>query len=95
MRDFDGNLLIGGMTLKHVHGQLEEDEKPKGSHDWLLSGRLNIANPERKLLELERIYRLELDDGRAGQVVVLRILPADDEHVVVEFQPNRQSSKPH
>ena len=56
MRDFDGNLLIGGMTLKHVHGQLEEDEKPKGSHDWLLSGRLNIANPERKLLELERQF---------------------------------------
>jgi hypothetical protein len=89
MREFDGNLLIGGMTLKHLHGELQEEARAQGSRDWLLTGRLSITPHERPLLELHRTYRLELEDGRAGQVILSRIEPVDAEHLLVEFAANR------
>jgi hypothetical protein len=48
---------------------------------------MNIEPQELTLLELGRPYRLELEDGHAGQVVVSHINGAGAKQVQVEFQP--------
>jgi hypothetical protein len=86
MREFEGDLLIGGITLRHIHGELEVEQPTRGSRDWQLSGRMNIEPQELTLLELGRPYRLELEDGHAGQVVVSHIDGVGAKQALVEFQ---------
>ncbi len=86
MHDFFGDLLIGGDRLKHLHGQLCGEAPHQGNHDWDLAGSIELAPGQSGLLQTERTYRLELADGRAGQVIVSRIA-ADG--TLADFQPTR------
>jgi hypothetical protein len=88
MRDLEGELLIGGMTLKRLHVELTDEEPHINSHDYLLSGRLTLAPQERELLVVGRRYRLQLGDGRAGQVVI-ESMNSYGHSVVAEFRPQR------
>jgi hypothetical protein len=70
MSEIHGRLLIGGMTLKDVCGAVElRTECPCA--DWC--GHLLIDPSQEKYLEPGRPYRLEIDDGRSGQIVISRI----------------------
>jgi hypothetical protein len=70
MSDIHGRLLIGGMTLKDLYGAVElRDDCACGG--WC--GHLLIDLAQNQHLESGRQYRLELDDGRAGKIVVTRI----------------------
>lgn len=69
MAELRGNLLIGGMTLKNLSGRLDEEAPAHGAH-W--GGELLIDPKQREFLEAGRPYRLELDDGRAGKVVITK-----------------------
>jgi hypothetical protein len=71
MAEIHGQLLIGGLRLKDVCGTLEQNSKVDESTHW--SGELLIDVEQGDLLETARPYRLELDDGRAGQLIVARV----------------------
>jgi hypothetical protein len=92
MRPFAGNLLIGGIILRHLEGVLDQEQSLGEDCDWVLTGRLSVSQRERPLLEIDRPYRLELEDGRAGPVVVSRIEPTDD-RVLVEFHGGDSNSR--
>lgn len=69
MSEIHGSLLIGGMTLRNLFGTLESEPKETAqSAKWW--GELLIEPSQNEYLESGRPYRLELEDGRAGQVVV-------------------------
>jgi hypothetical protein len=89
MHEFEGNLLIGGAKLSHIHGELElehsHEEEDREDHDWDFAGRILLHRQECESLECERRYRLELADGRAGQVVLSRLEPNGDGHMIAEF----------
>jgi len=70
MSEIHGRLLIGGMTLKDIYGavELRDDCSCAG---WC--GHLLIEPTHNQHLESGRHYRLELDDGRAGKIVVTRV----------------------
>ena len=87
MHEFDGDLLIGGLRLKHVHGELEKDEPLPNTSDHLLSGKLNVDEAQKELIECGRRYRLQIDDGPAGPVVVSRINDGQDHSLTLEFEP--------
>ena len=89
MQEIKGDLLIGGMRLTHVHGELDEGEPQLDSGDWVLAGRLHVPTAQFEMLEIDRPYRLQLEDGRAGQVVVSRIDRPQDDRVLVDFQPRQ------
>ena len=89
MHEFQGDLLIGGMRLKQVHGELEEERHTRGSKEWSLSGHLHLSPDQLKHLELNREYRIQLEDGRAAQVVILRIEPDHDTEALADFAPSR------
>lgn len=81
---FHGDLLIGGMSLKDLDGDVDEDTS---EHPGSFSGRFTIEADRQDVLETGRPYRLMLDDGRAGQVIVSRIEPTNDNHqLLVEFE---------
>jgi hypothetical protein len=80
-------LLIGGMALKDLEGELEQEAPDHDSGDWTLAGKVNLQAQAQELLEVGRTYRLLLDDGRAGQVVVNNVVQQTD-HLVAEFCPN-------
>jgi hypothetical protein len=82
---FRGDLLIGGGTLKQVQGELEDETPQPNSQEWQLTGHLRLPTAQSALLQVHRTYRLELSDGRAGQVIVSRIAPANDALQVVDF----------
>lgn len=86
MRPFHGRLLIGGMTIEDLQGELREEAPRDDSGEWLLEGSVRVEAPVQAHLELNRTYRLQLDDGRAGQIVVRSLVPADD-RLVAEFCP--------
>jgi hypothetical protein len=94
MHDFDGNLLIGGMKLEHLHGELEQELPDNESTDWLFAGRVTLTPGDREFVQLGRRYRLELADGRAGQVIISQLMPAADDSMVAEFQPQNVPNKP-
>ena len=71
MNEIHGQLLIGGLRLKDVRGTLEQEADVDSGSGW--SGQLLVDAEQVDLLETARAYRLELDDGRAGQVVVARV----------------------
>ena len=87
MHEFDADLLLGGARLKHIHGELETDQPLDGTADHLLAGRLSVEPAQKSLLEIGRRYRLAIDDGPAGPVVVSRIDDHDQREVILEFTP--------
>ena len=88
MHEVDGDLLIGGARLKHVHIELEEELPQPGSQDWILAGHLHLSSEQTEQIQTDRPYRLQLEDGRAGQVVVCRITPdSQPDDLVVDFHP--------
>jgi hypothetical protein len=89
MHEFQGDLLIGGMRLEHVRGELEEERHRRGCKEWTLSGHLHLTPEQSKHLELNREYRIQLDDGRAAQVVILKIEPDHDTEALADFAPSR------
>lgn len=91
MQEFHGELLIGGMTLHHVAGELAEEEPECDSHNWRLAGQLRLPAQLELHLQLDRDYLLQLADGRAGHVVLTRLAPETD-HLLAEFRP--QGGKP-
>jgi hypothetical protein len=89
MHEFQGDLLIGGARLKQIHGELANEAPPQGeSHEWTLAGQLHLTVEQSGQLEVHRPYRLVLSDGRAGQVVFLRIdNDGQPNHMLANFQP--------
>jgi hypothetical protein len=88
MQEFHGDLLIGGERLKHVPCELEAETPQPNSLDWALAGHLHLPPEAAVLLETDRPYRLLLEDGRAGQVVVSRITAdGKPDDLLVDFQP--------
>ena len=66
MVEIRGRLLIGGMVLRNLEGALDDEQLDTG--EW--SGYLWLAPPHQESLELGRLYRLETDDERAGQIEI-------------------------
>ena len=83
-----GELLIGGMALRHLHGEIEREERSASSSTWLLSGRLHFSSDDGGRLELERQYLLRIDDGREG-LVELTSMSANDGDLLADFRPRR------
>jgi hypothetical protein len=92
MREFEGDLLIGGAALRRLRGELEE-ARQEGSCDWILSGHLHLRPEESAVLQLDRQYRLELTDGRSGQVVVTRVAAQTEQETVVDFRHRPRKPK--
>ena len=89
MQEFQGDLLIGGLRLQHVQVELEGDLLQSGADDANLSGHLHLTPEQVELLELNRAYRLQLDNGPAGQVILSGIVPAAEDDLLVDFQPKK------
>lgn len=70
MSEIHGRMLIGGMTLNDLFGVVELQDECACS-PWC--GHLLIDPAHNEHLETGRRYRLELDDGRSGQIVVTRV----------------------
>ena len=70
MDSVHGDLLIGGLAIREVDAEIDDldDGETCDSSDW--HGRVSVTPEQRWQLEKGRLYRLELDDGRAGQIVV-------------------------
>ena len=93
MREFDADLLLGGARLKHVHGELQTDQPLDGTADHLLAGRLSVDPAQKSQLEIGRRYRLMIEDGPAGQVVVSRIDDHDPKELILEFEPQTAAAQ--
>ena len=93
MQEFHGDLLIGGMALRQLHGELEQEQPQEESGDWMLAGHLHLSPQQKALLDLHRPYRLQLDDGRAGQVVVSRIAAETEQELLVDFEPKAATAR--
>lgn len=92
MHQVDGDLLIGGERLRHVHIELEAEMPQPGSKDWILAGHIHLTPAQGELVQTDRPYRLQLDDGRAGQVVVCKIaMDGQPDDLLADFHaPDRQ-----
>ena len=85
MHEFHGDLLIGGLAIRHLHGTLEEGEQA-GEKSW--SGQFQIEPAQEEALEVGRQYLLLLDDGRNAEVMVTHVRPEPQEQsVLCEFGP--------
>jgi hypothetical protein len=88
MHESEGDLLIGGDRIKRLHVDLEAEHKQDGSAEWTLAGHLHLTVEQSQLLETDRPYRLQLADGRSGQVIVRRIAANDDRNeLLADFLP--------
>jgi hypothetical protein len=85
---FRGTLSIGGMQLRDVCGELEEERRQTHSQEWRLSGRVSLKRSQLDFFQAGRTCRLELDDGRAGQVVLEHLAPGLDA-LVARFRPRQ------
>jgi len=94
MQEVDGELLIGGARLSPLSCELDEQHCAGKAHEWRLAGRLKIPRDDSARLELERVYRLQLADGRAGQIVVTHFASQDGQAVVAEFHPPHLRRRP-
>ncbi|MDZ4784340.1 MAG: hypothetical protein SGJ19_29185 [Planctomycetia bacterium] len=94
MQALDGELLIGGERLAHLSCELDEDRCTGRAHEWRLAGRLTLSTEEQSLLVLERVYRLQLADGRAGQIVVTHFATGNSHAVVAEFHHSASVRRP-
>lgn len=80
-------LLIGGLALRHLQGELEKEEPPsRDSSAWLLSGKLRLSSQHGGQLELERQYLLRIDDGREGLVELTSLKPTEGD-LEADFRP--------
>lgn len=89
MSEFHGDLLIGGARLKSLHGELEEEYPvavSENSREWVFGGHLHLRPQEWESIRMNRQYRLELDDGRAGQVAITRVVSQTNDEVLVDFE---------
>ncbi len=86
MSEFEGNLLIGGAALKCLHGDLRE-ERPDRSYEWLLTGQLRLPRQVWPNVTFNRQYRLELADGRSGQVIFTEPADQNGDEMIVNFRP--------
>ena len=85
MNRFHGDLLMGGVRLRELDGEI--DEVVHGD-DELWSGRFRVDRKQQSLFEIGRPYLLVLDDGRSGQVEVTNITGEEDrEAVLIRFRP--------
>ena len=92
MHESHGDLLIGGQRIKHIHCELEEEQPLTDSKEWILAGHLHLTIEQTQCLETDRPYRLQLEDGRAGQVIVSRIAAdGKPDESVVDFYPKRST----
>ena len=83
MERFHGTLLIGGMALDDLEGEIEGEPDQAAGH-W--RGRFPLDRTRIHCLQLGRPYRLETADGRAAQVVVSRMeVPVGHLRLLVEF----------
>lgn len=74
------------MSLRDLHGELEQEEQESDSRDWLLAGRVLVPPHQGKQLELKRRYLLKLKDGREGLVELTR-RSAGDGNLLADFRP--------
>jgi hypothetical protein len=81
-----GELLIGGMALRHLHGELEQEEPLTDSSCWRLAGKLRVSPQHQSQLELQRQYLLKIDDGREGLVELTSVTQSDDA-LEADFRP--------
>ncbi|MCG8451438.1 MAG: hypothetical protein MI725_17870 [Pirellulales bacterium] len=92
MRDFHGDLLIGGLAIRHLHGTLDEGDE-ENVQAW--SGRFEIESLQEESLEVGRQYLLLLDDGRNAEVVVTHVHAEPEQTTVVcDFEPWHVSARP-
>jgi hypothetical protein len=83
-----GELLIGGMALRHLQGELERMEPATNSTAWLLAGKLRLSSQHGGQLELERQYLLRIDDGREGLVELISLRSDEsDGDLLADFRP--------
>ena len=83
MTEFHGKLLIGGMTLKNLIALIDEETR---GQDGIWRGALSVDLCQGEHLECGRLYRLELDDGRAAKVIITRLdRPEGRESLQIEF----------
>ena len=94
MHAFEGDLLVGGARIRHIHGELDDEQPEAGSAEWVLAGHLHLTSEQSQLVETDRPYRLQLADGRCGQVIVSRIA-ADGKpnQLLADFLPKRCAAK--
>jgi hypothetical protein len=90
MQESHGDLLLGGARIRHVQVELEAEQLEPGSADWVLAGHFRLTPEQSQLVETDRPYRLQLEDGRAGQVVVNRIAAdGKPDELLANFLPKR------
>jgi len=88
MQALHGELLVGGARIRHIHVDLEAEQPQPGSREWVLTGHLHLTTEQSQLLETDRPYRLQLADGRCGQVIVSRIAAdGKPDELLADFQP--------
>lgn len=87
-----GELLIGGETLHRLAVELEQQEHEGDACDWMLSGRLHLSQEQAAGLELHRHYLLQLDDGRAGPIALIKVETQNGELLGV-FRPDPRRPK--
>lgn len=88
MTESTGDLLIGGDRIKHVHIDLQNEQPTGNTNEWNLAGQMHLTTEQSYLVETDRPYRLRLDDGRCGQVIVRRIAAnSNPNELLAEFLP--------
>ena len=88
MHAAEGELLVGGARIRHVHVDLEEEQPQPGTAEWSLAGHLHLTQEQSHLVETDRPYRLQLADGRCGQVIVSRIAAdGKPDELLADFLP--------
>jgi hypothetical protein len=94
MQAFKGDLLVGGARIRQIYVELEAQHPQPNSAEWGLSGHLHLTPEQSQFVETDRPYRLQLADGRCGQVVVSRIA-ADGkaDELLADFQPKCNSER--
>jgi hypothetical protein len=80
-----GELLIGGIALRHLEGELEQEEPLTDSTCWRLAGKIKVSQQHQDQLELKRQYLLRVDDGREG-LVELTSVKESVEGLEADFQ---------
>jgi hypothetical protein len=94
MHAAEGELLVGGDRIKHVHVDLEDEQQQAGSREWALTGHLHLTPEQSHLVETDRPYRLQLADGRCGQVIVSRIAAnSNPNELLADFLPKRSLNR--